>query len=224
MKTKFFLFAVVVVVGTNSFAQVTFGGNNLGTVLFKDKVFDMENKNKNVQGSAYVYENFIDATIKDVEGFPKVRYNALKDDMEVQQNNTAYVIPREPAFSNIKIVSTGETIVLEKFDYRGKPYEGYLFIIFEKSPLMVYKKERVEFKDFEKPRNSYAEETPARFIPQKTEFFIKIADGKITELPKNKKKLIEMLPDKQANIEAFFKNNKIDFSNEKDLKKLFDSI
>lgn len=223
MKTKFFLFAVVVV-GTNSFAQVTFGGNNLGTVLFKDKVFDMENKNKNVQGSAYVYENFIDATIKDVEGFPKVRYNALKDDMEVQQNNTAYVIPREPAFSNIKIISTGETIVLEKFDYKGKPYEGYLFVISEKNPIIVYKKERVEFKDFEKPRNSYAEETPARFIPQKNEFFIKTADGKITELPKNKKKLIELIPDKQANIEAFFKSNKVDFSNDKDLKKLFSSI
>ncbi|KFC24054.1 hypothetical protein [Chryseobacterium sp. FH1] len=223
MKKSFFLLTIAISV--NSYAQITFGSStNLGTVLFKDKVFDMENKNKNIQGSAYVYENFIDATIKDVDGFPKVRYNALKDDMEVQQNNNAYVIPREPAFSRIKIISTGETIVLEKFDYKGKPYEGYLFVISEKDPITVYKKERVEFKDFEKPRNSYAEETPARFIPQKIEFFIKTADGKIMELPKNKKKLIDLLPDKQANIEAYFKSNKVDFSNDKDVKKLFNSI
>ncbi|MNK18144.1 hypothetical protein D3C87_363420 [compost metagenome] len=216
---------LAIVMGINVPAQISpFSSNNMSSVLFKNKVFDMENKNKEIQGSAYIFEGYTSASIKDVEGFPKVRYNALKDDMEVELNNNAYVIPREPAFSKIKIISTGETIVLEKFEYKGKPYEGYLFVISDNNGITVYKKERVEFKDFEKPRNSYAEETPARFIPQKNEFFIKTADGKITELPKNKKKLIELIPDKQANIEAFFKNNKVDFSNDRDLKKLFNSI
>ena len=224
---KKILFMSSVLCSVLYFGQVTFGNtysNNVSSVLFKNKVYDMENKNKEIQGSAYVYEDFTDAYIKDAEGTPKVRYNAYKDDMEVKLENQVYIIPREPIFSNIKIISTGDIIRIEKFDYKNQPYEGYLFIISEKSPIIVYKKERVEFKDFEKPRNSYADETPARFIPQKTEFFIKIADGKITELPKNKKKLIELLPEHQLKIEAFFKNNNVDLNNVADLKKLFSNI
>lgn len=220
---KIFLFAVVI--STGSFAQVTFGnGTNLGTVLFKDKVFDMENKNKDIQGSAYIYQDFVSANIKDVEGNLKVRYNALKDDVEIKQNDAVYIIPREERFSTITIMDNGEIIKLEKFTYKDKPYEGYLFVINENNGLTVYKKEKVEFKDFEKPRNSYDEEKPARFIPEKTEYFIKDYNGKIFELPKNKKKLIERLPEKGSKIEAFLKNNKIDFNNEKDLKKLFSNI
>ncbi|MNK18145.1 hypothetical protein D3C87_363430 [compost metagenome] len=225
MKRVFF--AITIVSSLVCFGQVTFGNtysNNVSSVLFKNKVYDMENKNKDIQGSAYLYEDFADASIKDVEGTPKVRYNALKDDMEVKQENQVYVIPREDNFSTIKIIGSGDVIKLEKFEYKGQPYEGYLFVVYESSDFTIFKKEKVEFKDYEKPRNSYTEETPARFITQKNEFFIKTADGKISELPKNKKKLIELLPKYQSKIEIFLKNNKVDFGNDKDLKKLFSSL
>lgn len=58
----------------------------------------------------------------------------------------------------------------------------------------------------------------------KPRFFIQIKDGEITEFPKNKKKLIEFLPEKKDAIEAYLKKNKVDFSSEKDLKNLINAI
>lgn len=45
-----------------------------------------------------------------------------------------------------------------------------------------------------------------------------------TEFPENKKGLIKLFPDKKEVFETFLKENKINFSDENDLKKLIDLI
>ncbi|MEN2433851.1 hypothetical protein AAH994_00315 [Weeksellaceae bacterium A-14] len=198
---------------------------NMNTVLFKNKVYDMENKEKNIAGTAYIYQDYVVATIDGIDGTIPVRYNAYKDDIEVKgEDGNAYVIPREEKFSSIKIIPTNEMVVLKKYTDNGQPYEGYLFLITTKNNFSFYKKEKTEFHDFQKARNSYAEDQPARFTALKPRFFIQIKDGEITEFPKNKKKLIEFLPEKKDAIEAYLKKNKVDFSSEKDLKNLINAI
>ncbi len=224
MKLKLTSIAILTCVISN--AQVTYFNDspNLNNTLFKNKAYDSE-KNSSTEGTPYLWNSFISAKIEGINTTILLRYNAYKDDMEVKgEDGNAYVIPREEKFSSIKIIPTNEMVVLKKYTDNGQPYEGYLFLITTKNNFSFYKKEKTEFHDFQKARNSYAEDQPARFTALKPRFFIQIKDGEITEFPKNKKKLIEFLPEKKDAIEAYLKKNKIDFSSEKDLKNLINAI
>ncbi|MBC7555573.1 MAG: hypothetical protein H7195_01280, partial [Chryseobacterium sp.] len=72
--------------------------------------------------------------------------------------------------------------------------------------------------------NSYSDSSPASFTLTKPVYFIQKGSGEIVELPSNKKKLIEMFPDKKEALNIYFKNNKGDYSNKNDLINLANAL
>ena len=64
---------------------------------------------------------------------------------------------------------------------------------------------------------------PAKYYKSSDIYFLKTKE-KILEFPSSKKRLSKIFPDKKEAIEAFVKENKIDFDKESDKIKIIDFL
>lgn len=210
----------------NLFSQsIPFNGDqNMNSGILRNGVQDGAKEGYKIEGSPFISQDYTKADIANRAQNIEVRYNALIDEIEVKDGNNVYVLPKNEEYSPIILKNTQEEIHYVKYNDKEKSKEGYLFFITSKNSSNLYKKEKVILTKEKISNNSYQESKPARYEIQKPEFFIQINNGEITEFPKNKKKLIEFLPDKKEAIEAYMKKNKVDFSSEKDLKNLINAI
>ncbi|SFT56446.1 hypothetical protein SAMN05421857_1658 [Chryseobacterium formosense] len=168
-----------------------------------------------VAGSPYVNVNFSMAKI--AENYEKiaVRYNSYADQIEFERNGSIMVLPKETLFSRIEIETPKQTIVnLETND----ELSGYFYEIVN-GKVALYKKVKTIFIDTKPASNSYSTEEPAHFKLLDPIFYIKNDKGYIKK-PRNQKEIIAQFPDKKDVLNVFFKENKIKFDKEDDLKKL----
>lgn len=197
----------------------TLSVNNLGG---DHAVFGVKSENSGrslkydeIIGSPYLDKNFRDASVaKDYEK-TSIRYNSYLDEIEFQKDLKPLVLPKEEQFSRIELTSPKETIVLLKTDDNSK---GYFFEIVN-DKISLYKKIKTKFVDAIPAANSYATDKAASFKLLDPIYYIKTENGFIKN-PKNKKEIIEQLPEKKEVLNTFFSHNKIKFDKEEDLKKL----
>lgn len=167
-----------------------------------------------IVGSPYLTKNFNLAKVSDNYEKVPVRYNSFKDEIEFQKDDKTMVLPNEPQFSRVEILSPKQTLV---FLDTADDMKGYFFeLVNGKNAL--YKKVKTKFIDFVPAANSYATDKPASFKTLDPIYYIKTEKGFIKK-PKNQKEVIEQIPDKKEAIETFVKTNKIKFNREEDLIK-----
>lgn len=180
--------------------------DNLGKSLKYDEII----------GSPYVYENFIPANVNKTYENTSIRYNSYSDEIEFKKDGSPLVLPKNKDFSRIEIESNKQTIVL--LDTKDK-LEGYFFEILAGKNIL-YKKIKTKFIDMVPAANSYATDKPASFKTLDPIYYIKTAEDTYIKNPKNQKDLIQQMPDKKDVLTSFFKENKIKFDKEEDMKKL----
>ncbi|MFY1045260.1 hypothetical protein [Chryseobacterium sp. GP-SGM7] len=167
-------------------------------------------------GSPYLDKGFRDATVaKDYEK-TAVRYNSYLDEIEFQKDGKPLVLPKEVKFYRIELYSPKETIV---FLETNDNLKGYFFEIVNHNNISLYKKIRTKFIDAIPAANSYASDKAASFKLLDPVYYLKTEKGFIKN-PRNKKEIIDQFPEKKDSLEVFFKENKIKFDKEEDLKKL----
>ncbi|MCA6066683.1 hypothetical protein JI747_005800 [Chryseobacterium sp. RG1] len=170
-----------------------------------------------IQGTPYYEKNFSLAKFvipENVETAP-ARYNIYLDEVEFIKDDKTYALPPDSPFKKIEFINTGETLV--KLN-NGDELSGYFFEIVN-GKYSLYKKLKMKFNDFVPAPNSYAMDKPANFHSFDPLFYIRTEKGFIKK-PKNQKEIIEQIPDKKDVLTTFFKENKIKFDKEEDLKKL----
>jgi hypothetical protein len=172
-----------------------------------------------VKGSPYLDESYVDGVILFANNTrtAQVRYNAWKDLIEFkQENGQARVL--DPA-NTIKRVQFGQTtFVVEKYDADGTERFGY-FSRLDSGKVSLYAKKVMKFTPAMKARALDGGDQPAEFRRAPDEFYLKIADGTLTEI-KNIKSLVAALPDKKEEVSAFAKKQKISPRDEKELTAL----
>lgn len=168
-----------------------------------------------ILGSPYLDKKFRDATVaKDYEK-TVIRYNSYQDEIEFQKDGEPLVLPKEENFYRIEFSSPKETMVF--LDTRDD-LKGYFFELLN-GKVSLYKKRKTKFIDAVPADNSYASDRAASFKLLEPIFYIKTETGYLKK-PKNQKEIIAHFPDKKDALTAFFKENKIRFDKEEDLKKL----
>ncbi|WP_417430988.1 hypothetical protein [Halpernia sp.] len=177
------------------------------------------NNNENIDGTPYAYP-FMDAKVKGVEGTTKMRYNANNDEVEYETENGNLALLKLPKFSDIYFEALNLHLKLVTYNYNNTKITGYLYEIIDKPTVKIYRKEHITYNKAKPARTSYDEAANANFSKDKPVYFIKKGDAEIVEMPSNKKKLIEMYPEKKEIITQYFKNNRVDLSDSKDLQKL----
>lgn len=168
-----------------------------------------------VVGSPYANVNF--SLAKVAENYEKiaVRYNTYADHIEFLKDGSVMVLPKDSSFSRIEIVSTKQTIV--NLDTNDE-LSGYFYEIVN-GKVALYKKMKTKFIDAVPASNSYSSDEPALFKALEPVFYIKIDSGFIKK-PRNPKDIIAQFPAKKDDLTNFFKENKVKFDKDEDLKKL----
>ncbi|WP_144283288.1 hypothetical protein [Chryseobacterium echinoideorum] len=169
-----------------------------------------------IVGSPYLNVNFSMANVAyNYEKIP-VRYNSYTDQIEFQKDEKVMVLPNESKFQRIEIISPRQTLI---FLETNDNLSGYFFELYNGKNVSLYKKVQTKFIDVIPASNTYSSDKPAMFKTQDPIFYIKTENGYIKK-PKNIKDIIEEFPAKKQQLNTFFKENKIKFHNEDELKKL----
>lgn len=201
------------------------GGNRVNLLIDVSPVVT----NESVEGSPYINEKYLPATISASEGdIFYVRYNALKDEFEVKgDNNKAYALNRYRRDLIIEILPLKKTYqVFGYYDDNQNENFGYFsYLNGLNSKITLFKKEKITFVDEQIASTSYGTNRPAKFKRWDDEFYIKLKGEKIlSELPGNKKSISKLFPKHQADVLKYIKKNRIKTSKEEDLVQLINYI
>ncbi|WP_164975401.1 hypothetical protein [Flavobacterium piscinae] len=173
--------------------------------------------NSKVEGSQYVIDKFLPATIEGVEGTHLMRYNALNDDIEYQkEENKIFVLDKTNKKYDVVFTTNKQKFgVYEYTDIKGEMVKGFLIELYAGN-VSLLKREKVKYVSEKYPKSGYEDLIPAHYERADDEFYIKSGNN-ILAFPKNKKALIKMYPDKKSSLDDFFKKNRVSFKNEKDI-------
>jgi hypothetical protein len=191
----------------------TNGGSN-STGLIDLKAYE---KNTKIEGSPYVVDRFLPATVEGVNGTYLMRYNAASDDIEYQkEENNIFVLNKSLKKYDVTFMANKyKYSVYNYIDAKGESVKGFLIELFS-STLTLLKRERINYVPQNYPKNGYEDLVPAHYERVDDEFYLKEGD-KISPFPKNKKQLFLLYPQYKDNIDSFLKSNKISFKKESDL-------
>jgi hypothetical protein len=169
-----------------------------------------------VKGTPYLDDDYVNGTIvlaTNVRTAP-LRYNAYKDLIEFQVDGQPRVL--DPS-TTIKKVNLGEaTFVVEKFmTDKGVLKYGY-FALLDTGKVNLFAKKSVKFTPGMKGRALDGGDQPAEYRRAPDAFYFKLGDGELIEI-KSIKTFIAALPEKQDEMSAFAKKEKISPRNEEEL-------
>lgn len=169
-----------------------------------------------IKGTPYHSKGYSLAKFSGTSETAPARYNSYSDQVEFSKEDKVFVLPKNDAFAKVVFENPKEVLInLNTND----DLSGYFFELVD-GKNMLYKKVKTKFVDAVASNNPYASsETPASFKQLDPVYYIKTENGFIKK-PKNQKEIIAQFPDKKDALNTFFKENKIKFDKEEDLKKL----
>lgn len=187
---------------------------------------DVIKENEATLGSPYIYKVFLLAKVDKVEGNSLMRYDACHDQFEfVSTKMDTLILNKDKAFSKITFLNNNITYVLTDYTNKSdKPVTGYLVLMHENNKYALLKKQTVILEKARPAQTSYDHDTPAKFKPDNDVFYLKNGDLGTVVFPTSKKGMLKLFPDKKDALEAFIKQNNIDFAVEADLKKIVDFL
>ena len=231
MKTLQILFIAMILPSVSAFPQQeliggqAIGGNRVNLLIDVSPVV----VNETVEGSPYINEKFLPATISASEGDVfYVRYNAMSDEFEVKgDNNKAYALNRYRRDIVVEILPLKKTYQVIGFydDEKNENFGYFLYLSNPNAETVLYKKEKIIFIDEQKASTGYDTNDPAKYKRVNDKFFVKLEGGKIlSELPTKRKDLVKLFPEHEDNISKYIKENRIKTSKEEDLVQLINYI
>jgi hypothetical protein len=168
-----------------------------------------------IEGSPYLDDAFVPARVFHDNTVSKmnVRYNLAHDVMEYQQGGTSLGLEPKP---NIKKVVIGDQVFrVEKYEAKGKTSYGY-FALLDSGKVSLFARRGVTL-IAAKPGGGFdGSNTPARYVRAADVFYYKIGDGDLQQVD-NIKSLIASFPDRQEDLTAYAKKEKVSARKEKTL-------
>jgi hypothetical protein len=176
-----------------------------------------ENGYTEIEGSPYLKDAWARGTVKAKHNgktyeLAKMRYDAYKDELEYEENEKAYRFSGEiTEFATTDGVFRNGFPVFESLTARS----FYQVVYDGKVKLLKRTVARVQTEKL----YSSATQTK-RFV--KEEFLYLLKNGVFTRLKKDKKALLEALGEKQDELEAFIKDQKLKLSKEEDILRVLE--
>ena len=225
---KTIILCLFVVSGNLTFSQ-TFGGTDqtIAPIYYNLSTFESNKKFinayfKDIEGTPYIFKDFVQSEIVGVKSKMMMRYNAYDDVVEVQKSpNEIYTISKDPLYDTFLMNFNLFKLRLVNFESeKNEPVYNYLFELTSWNNLSLLRKDKINFVELRMPRNSFDLGNKPKFTPVVYSYYLEGKDKKIREFPNSKSKLIELYPKNEFEIKKYIKENMISLSKEKDLIKL----
>ncbi|MBW7675634.1 hypothetical protein [Chryseobacterium chendengshani] len=195
------------------------------SILIRNGAFSDSGKDPKILGTPFLTESYIDAEIVNVKISVKAKYNAFKDEIEVLKEDKGFIISKIPEYKTVRFIQSNEFLeFVSYYDEKGDQKQGYLFQIFKKGNLTLYRQEKIILEPGRAATSSYDSDVPSRYKIQTPKYFITNDNGKIVQFPTNKKKVLEMFPSKKVQIEEYIKLKKPNFSKIDAIISFFENI
>jgi hypothetical protein len=185
--------------------------------LFRNSVLDKKDQIQ-IEGSEYLITDF---RLADVSGIPKpimVRYNALTDMIEVQnEKKELFSLMKTDPYNTITITPSVDKIELLNYKSEEGEINGYLTVLFNQNDVALYRRDKVTFQKGKEASNSYSVAIPARYVKASEEYYLSLKNETAVAIPKNKKGLQDLFPLKKEEIAVYLKNNAFSLKDEKSI-------
>lgn len=183
--------------------------NGSGNSYFLDNYLEISD---DTEGTPYIIAEYLSARVDNGTQLFKIRYNGFLDEMEFEKDGDVYSLDtsqhKEVSFEGLN----------KKYIYSNE--NGFLLELFSGNNFILYKKEKIEFKERKKGATTFQQDIPPKYTRKKDVFFIQLKDKSIIEIPKSKNKIIELVEDKNS-VNSYIKKNNLSTSEESDLIILF---
>ena len=176
-------------------------------------------------GSPYISTQFELAEIHNIEGQTKMRYNGYDDVFEfITVTNDTLVLDKKANFEIVKFVNQKKKYCLLNYtDFKKDNITGYLEELYVVGNYSIFKKEIINFREEKLGITSMEGNMPAKYYTSNPVYYLKVRKILI-EFPASKKELQKNFSTKTDALDSFFKENKINFDDENDLKKIIDFL
>lgn len=171
-----------------------------------------------IEGTPYLYDTFQKAKVQGFSQTYEMRYNAANDEVEFTHSGKTYTLFKQKPYEAINFIDTNDLLKLVDYKYKDISKTGYLYEVLNTSAIILYRKINIYYNKAIHATTSFDREIPANYSRSADTYFVQKKEGEIVELPLNKKKLIEMFPEKKNLIEEKFKSKNIDLSSPRDFQ------
>lgn len=185
--------------------------------------------NENIEGTPYISDEFEVAkiSVSNSEVF-KVKYNALLDEIEIENNIGEIYALNKYGRKDITITLLKSKKVYQIFSFiddNNSLFNGFFVHITDiNSKVKLLKKESKRFVGEKAATSGYDQPKPAHYRKLNDQFFIRIEGQNAIESPTKKKDFVKFFPNQSKEILSFIKIEKIKLKKEEDLLKLMKFI
>ena len=208
-----------------AFSQ-TFGGTDqtIAPIYFNLSTIEGNKKYtqsffKDVEGSPYIFKNFVLSEIVGVKTKMMLRYNAYDDVIEVEKApNEIYTVSKDPLYHTFLMNHNQFKLRLVNLETNSsEPSYLYLFELLSKNNLNLLRRDKIDFTEGRIPRTSFELGNKPKFTSVKFSYYLETKDKKVVAFPDSKAKLLLMYPQQESEIKKYIKDNSLSLSREKDL-------
>ena len=187
-------------------------------VLFRNPNFDNRDLVK-IEGSQYLNEDYKLAEVSGVTKKLLVRYNAMTDVIEVQEEEgmKGFLLTKQSPYNTITITSNSNKIKLLNYKNKEGEVYGYLLELYNKNNVILYRRDKIILQKALAARTTYQEAVPQKFVKIDDEYYLSLKNDVATAAPKNKKEIQNLFPMKKEEIVDYLKDNKYSLKNEKSI-------
>lgn len=219
MKNLFYI--VLLAAGTSFGQQTILMGRSSSNIIAGSSASNRDiNLPKEIKGSPYLQPNYMYAFVDDLNKPFKMRYNAFSDEMEFDNEGEVYDLDKTK-YKTVNFDDLNKKYAILSYQDGNQKRLGFLVEIVSGTIISLYKNERVSFYEGKKSSSGFGVETVSEYKKKKESFFMKLNSGEVIEVPSSKGKFLAYCGEFTNQVEAFIKKNKIDLSDESDLKSLF---
>lgn len=186
-------------------------------VLFRNPNFDNRDLVK-IEGSQYLNEDYKLAEVSGVTKKLLVRYNAMTDAIEVQDEDMkGFLLTKQSPYNTITILSNLNKIKLINYKNKEGEVYGYLSELYNKNNVILYRRDKIILQKALEARTTYQEAVPQKFVKIDEEYYLSLKNDMAIAVPKNKKELQNLFPMKKEEIAVYLKDNKFSLKDEKSI-------
>ncbi len=222
-KTSPFYLLLLLLISFSATSQQSLN-NNLESEYISNKTINLSTLSKDYTGTPYFKETFTKGHIykngKLLVANTSLRYNANKDEFEVEKNsnaNTGIVntLFKKPSLS----IKFGITEFIFIRPNSTNTAHGYFLLVQKGEKFSYLKKVKKKYVAGKKAYTSMAVDT-APMYKDDDSYYLVNSDEKLVEVPNSKNGIIESFGSHKKELKAFIKKNKINVKKEKGMKKL----
>lgn len=215
MKSRLLIIVTLVSV---SFGYSQYRDVNVTTYGSLAEVGSIYGESEELNGTSYIDENFQSAKLlKNSNIFP-ARYNAFKDEMEIQNEEKIYNIKKKYN-SPINFLKSSKTYqVYDYLNSKGKG-TGYFVVLYngagEGASLLLH--EKIKFEEEVVKTSGYNNYSAPTLERVKDKMYISFKSNIATELPRSQKSILNLFGDSSKKIKSYAQKHKLSFKEKQDL-------